>query len=91
MRTRVEDAAGLEPKWNQVFDVKISDFNEEVRLECLDSGATSDTIIGKTSFNISKFMQEGEVSDFIEIFHEGKSVGKINVKSKFTIDDSKQI
>jgi Ca2+-dependent lipid-binding protein len=47
--------AGLKPKWDQVFDVKVTNFDEGVHLECYDSGATSDEIIGSTTFQLKEF------------------------------------
>ena len=60
-------------------------------LEVWDSGATSDTIIGDTKFSLSVFMKEGEVDEWIEIFHEKESAGKVNIRSTFTMDDSKDV
>ena len=59
MRTRTDDSAGLTPKWEQTFDIKVSDINGDVVIECWDAGATSDTIIGQTKVAVSAFVKEG--------------------------------
>ena len=52
LKTRTHDCAGLTPKWEQTFDIKVSDLNADVVIECWDAGAHSDTIIGATTVPI---------------------------------------
>jgi len=62
-----------------------------VLLEVWDAGATSDTIIGNATFSLNKFMKEGVVNEWVEVFHDQKSAGKVLIRSTFTVDDSKHI
>ena len=36
-------------------------------------------------------MKEGVVNEWIEVFHDQKSAGKVLIRSTFTVDDSKHI
>ena len=91
LKTRTHDSAGYEPKWDQIFDLKVTDMNGDAIIECWDAGATSDTIIGSTTLPISKFVKEGLSDEWVELFYEGKSVGKLNMRSTFTRDNSREV
>ena len=36
-------------------------------------------------------MKEGSINEWIEVFHDKKSAGKVLIRSTFTVDDSKHI
>ena len=91
LQTKVHEGAGLKPRWDQVFDVKVTRFDESVLLEVYDSGAANDEIIGKTEMSLTDFAKEGEVDQWVTIKHEGKDAGRVHFKSTFTVDNSRQI
>ena len=55
-RTLTLTNAGLNPVWNQLFEIKVKDLNLEVELEIWDAGTSSDTIIGNVSFSLKKIL-----------------------------------
>ena len=79
--------AGLNPVWNELMDVIVSDSVEVATLECWDAGARKDTLIGETTIDVKEFAaMEKSTSHEIEITFEDKSVGWIHVISTYLRD-----
>ena len=77
---------GKHPKWheNNVWEVKIHYFGDDVKFVCKDVEIGKDKLIGEGEAKLSALCCDGGMDEWYPVQKEGKEQGKIHIKALYT-------
>lgn len=77
IRTKTLDNAGKLPKWNETFEVRIDNIEEDtMQIECFDQDLTSSDLVGSTSIKLS-VLREFPFEHWVDILYKEKKAGSV--------------
>ena len=80
LRTKTIDNAGKLPKWDETFELRINNIEEEtIQIDCLDQDLTSSDLVGSTSIKLSILKESPD--EWVDILHKNKKAGAVRFTS----------
>lgn len=77
IRTKTLDNAGKVPKWNETFEVRVENIEEDtMQIECLDQDITSSDLVGSTSIKLS-LLKQSPCDHWVDILYKEKKAGSV--------------
>ena len=80
LTTRVHKSGGKFPKWNDALVFK-KGMEDTIILTVLDQDTMKkDDIVGECTYNLQNLFGNGQVTEWVNIFHKNKSAGQVKLQ-----------
>ena len=74
-RTSVHEGGGMEPVWNNEFDIELGSISDDIMLSVKDKEMMGSKLIGSANVKASAFCINNGVRDWFTFDFDGKSIG----------------
>ncbi len=72
------------PTWGESFEFDVKYIGDLLKITVWDKDVTYDDQAGEIAIKVSSFCTNDGVDEWFEIYHKGKSAGKVHIVSKYT-------
>ena len=83
VRTNTLQNAGKTPRWNQIFDIDVKYFGDDLSLTVYDEDVTSSDLVASTVIKLSSLCVNGGIDEWFGLQYKGKASGSIHLKGKW--------
>lgn len=82
-KTTVKDDAGTTPVWNETIELELHKIENQIDFIVMEEDTTCCDFVGSTSIEMASLCTKKPLQQWIEISFEGKSAGKLHIKTEF--------